>query len=71
MSVEILTFGCRFNAYESDAVQVGHHASVLAESDATGHTGHFAPVRVAATPGHMLRARITGADEHGLIVEAA
>jgi len=53
------------------AAQIGRHASVLAETDTAGHTEHFAPVRVAASAGRLLRARITGADAHGLIAEAA
>jgi threonylcarbamoyladenosine tRNA methylthiotransferase MtaB len=51
--------------------QVGNHISVLAESDATGHSEHFAPVRIVATPGTLLRARVTGSDATGLIAEAA
>jgi threonylcarbamoyladenosine tRNA methylthiotransferase MtaB len=53
------------------AAQVGNHISVLAESDATGHSEHFAPVRIVATPGTLLRARVTGSDATGLIAEAA
>ena len=53
------------------AAQVGNHVSVLAESDATGHSEHFAPVRMTAPPGSLLRARVTGSDATGLIAEAA
>ncbi len=53
------------------AAQIGAEISVLAESDATGHSEHFAPVRIAATPGTLLRARVTGTDAAGLIAEAA
>ena len=53
------------------AAQVGNHVSVLAESDATGHSEHFAPVRMTAAPGSLLRARVTGSDATGLIAEAA
>ena len=53
------------------AGQMGAQISVLAESDATGHSEHFAPVRIAAVPGTLLRARVTGVDATGLIAEAA
>ena len=53
------------------ARQIGRHAAILAETEIRGHTEHFAPVRIAARPGEMLRGRITGADAHGLIAEAA
>ncbi len=53
------------------AAQMGAEISVLAESDATGHSEHFAPVRIAATPGSLLRAKVIGADMAGLIAEAA
>ena len=46
-------------------------ASVLTESGEAGHTEHFAPVRITATPGRLMRARITGADDAGLLAEAA
>jgi threonylcarbamoyladenosine tRNA methylthiotransferase MtaB len=51
--------------------QIGRDSSVLAETETNGHTEHFAPVRIAARPGQMLRARITAADADGLIAEAA
>ncbi len=50
--------------------QVGRDASVLAETAFAGHTEHFAPVRIAASPGRLLRARVTAADECGLVAEA-
>lgn len=53
------------------AGQIGTEISVLAESDATGHSEHFAPVRIAAAPGTLLRARVTATDAAGLIAEAA
>ena len=53
------------------ATQIGRDSSVLAETETNGHTEHFAPVRIAARPGQMLRARITAADADGLIAEAA
>jgi threonylcarbamoyladenosine tRNA methylthiotransferase MtaB len=51
--------------------QIGRLADVLAETGAAGHTEHFAPVRIAAAPGTLLRARITGQDARGLLAEAA
>jgi len=43
---------------------------VLAETGSTGHSEHFAPVRlVDATPGAISRARVMGADADGLTVE--
>lgn len=59
------------NAQHFYAGLVGRDAEVLAESDARGHTEHFAPVRIAAEPGRLLRARIIGADDRGVLAEAA
>jgi threonylcarbamoyladenosine tRNA methylthiotransferase MtaB len=59
------------NARAFYAAQVGRVADVLTESDAAGHTEHFAPVRVAAAPGALLRARITAANDDGLLAEPA
>ncbi len=53
------------------AGMIGREADVLAETDGTGHTEHFAPVRIAASPGTLLRARITAADAAGVLAEAA
>ena len=53
------------------ATQHGRIISVLAETATTGHSEHFAPVRVAAAPGQVIRARVTGADAAGLIAEPA
>jgi threonylcarbamoyladenosine tRNA methylthiotransferase MtaB len=53
------------------AAQIGQEASVLAERGGTGHTEHFAPVRIDVAAGTLLRARITGADATGLWAEAA
>jgi threonylcarbamoyladenosine tRNA methylthiotransferase MtaB len=50
---------------------VGRDAAILAETETNGHTEHFAPVRVSGIPGRLLRGRITGADERGLIAAAA
>jgi threonylcarbamoyladenosine tRNA methylthiotransferase MtaB len=59
------------NARRFFASQVGRVASVLAETEEGGHTEHFAPVRVAAAPGRLLRARITAANDDGLLAEPA
>jgi threonylcarbamoyladenosine tRNA methylthiotransferase MtaB len=53
------------------AGQVGRHVSVLAESAAQGHSEHFSPVRIAAEPGQLLRARVVAANDDGLIAEIA
>jgi len=52
---------------------VGQEAHVLTEKPGTGHTEHFAPVRLAAeTPAAtLLRARITGVFPTGVLAEAA
>jgi threonylcarbamoyladenosine tRNA methylthiotransferase MtaB len=59
------------NARAFYASQVGRDAFVLAESDSAGHTEHFAPVRIAAAAGTLLRARIVGTHDGGLLAEAA
>jgi threonylcarbamoyladenosine tRNA methylthiotransferase MtaB len=59
------------NARAFYAAQVGREASVLAETGERGHTEHFAPVRIAAAPGRLLRARITAANDDGLLAEPA
>ena len=53
------------------AAQIGSTVSVLAETATGGHTEHFAPVRIAATPGQLLRARVTAAQDGHLIAEPA
>ncbi len=55
------------NARRFFATMVGREASVLAETDEAGHTEHFAPVRIAAPAGTLLRARIVAAHDHGLL----
>jgi threonylcarbamoyladenosine tRNA methylthiotransferase MtaB len=52
---------------------IGREASVLTERPGTGHTEHFAPVRLASeTPAAtLMRARITAATAAGLHAEAA
>jgi threonylcarbamoyladenosine tRNA methylthiotransferase MtaB len=59
------------NALAFHAGLVGRHAEILAETEAGGHTEHFAPVRVLGVPGRVMRGRITGADERGLLAQAA
>jgi threonylcarbamoyladenosine tRNA methylthiotransferase MtaB len=55
------------------ATLVGQEAAVLTERPGTGHTEHFAPVRLAAeTPAAtLLRARILSATAAGVLAEAA
>ena len=55
------------------ATQLGRTVTVLTERDGTGHSEHFAPVRLAAphAPGRLLAARVTGTDARGLSAEAA
>jgi threonylcarbamoyladenosine tRNA methylthiotransferase MtaB len=50
---------------------VGTEVSVLAENEGMGHSEHFAPVRITATPGQLLRARVTAANDSGLLAEPA
>lgn len=52
------------------AAQVGRVVTVLAERGGRGHTEHFAPTRVDAPPGTLVRARVTAGDAHGVTVEA-
>jgi threonylcarbamoyladenosine tRNA methylthiotransferase MtaB len=59
------------NARHFFAAQIGREVSVLAETDATGHTEHFVPVRIAAAAGTLLRARVISANDDGLLAEAA
>ena len=59
------------NARRFFAAQVGREVSVLAETDASGHTEHFVPVRIAAAAGTLLRARVIGTNDDGLLAEAA
>ena len=61
----------RANAARFFAAQIGHVAAVLAETAEGGHTEHFAPVRVPATPGALLRARVVAANDDGLLAEPA
>ena len=55
------------------AAQHGRIVSILTESGQTGHTEHFAPVRLAreTAAGLLLTGRITGATDYALLAEAA
>ena len=55
------------------AGQVGRIIALLVEQGGTGHSEHFAPVRLAgdASPGQLLAARVTGATDDMLLAEAA
>jgi threonylcarbamoyladenosine tRNA methylthiotransferase MtaB len=55
------------------ADQIGRDISVLTEADRTGHSEHFAPVRLASAcvPGRVLTARVTGSAGGSLLAEAA
>jgi threonylcarbamoyladenosine tRNA methylthiotransferase MtaB len=55
------------------AAQVGRSVSVLTESGDTGHTEHFAPVRLEAStePARLVQAFVTGATAEGLLVHLA
>ncbi len=50
---------------------VGQHVAVLSETGTAGHTEHFAPVRLVAEPGTLIRARVVAADAQGITAEAA
>ena len=53
------------------AAQVGRTLSVLAETETGGHSEHFAPVKVSATPGQLLAARVIAANDDHLLAEPA
>ena len=55
------------------AVHVGRDIALLTESGDTGHSEHFAPVRLAsaAEPGRVMTARVTGSTGSVLLAEAA
>jgi threonylcarbamoyladenosine tRNA methylthiotransferase MtaB len=59
------------NAATFHAAQLGRDIRVLAEQGGTGHSEHFTPVRLAATAGMVVRARVVATDAHGLVAEAA
>ena len=52
---------------------IGSEAQIVVERAGGGHTEHFAPVRFSGdwTHGSLMRARITGANNAGLLAEAA
>ncbi|HJS87897.1 MAG TPA: MiaB/RimO family radical SAM methylthiotransferase, partial [Acetobacteraceae bacterium] len=52
---------------------VGRTVTVLAETRLSGHSEHFAPVRLRAeaVPGQIVAARVVAADDQGLLAEAA
>ncbi len=66
-----LRSAARRHAAAFHAAQLGQAVTVLAERGGVGHTERFAPVRLSAAAGSLVRARVTAADEHGLLVEAA
>jgi threonylcarbamoyladenosine tRNA methylthiotransferase MtaB len=49
---------------------LGHEVSVLSETGTAGHTEHFAPVRLVAPAGRIMRAVVAGYDADGLVAEA-
>jgi threonylcarbamoyladenosine tRNA methylthiotransferase MtaB len=53
--------------------QIGCTVSLLTEADQSGHSEHFAPVRLAtpSMPGLLLRALVIGVTEGSLLAEAA
>jgi threonylcarbamoyladenosine tRNA methylthiotransferase MtaB len=55
------------------ATQRHRIVSILAETGSTGHTEHFAPVRLVweATPGSLLAGRVIGTSGDALLAEAA
>jgi threonylcarbamoyladenosine tRNA methylthiotransferase MtaB len=50
---------------------LGAEVAVLSETGTGGHTEHFAPVRLAAEPGALVRARVVAVDAQGITAEAA
>jgi threonylcarbamoyladenosine tRNA methylthiotransferase MtaB len=55
------------------AGQVGRVVSLLTEADQSGHSEHFAPVRLAEplAAGRLVRATVTGATDDSLLAEAS
>jgi threonylcarbamoyladenosine tRNA methylthiotransferase MtaB len=55
------------------AGQIGRVVSLLTEADQSGHSEHFAPVRLARplAPGQLVRAKVTGSTDDLLLAEAA
>jgi len=63
----------RDSARQFLAAQVAHTVSVLTETPDTGHSEHFAAVRLVApaAPGRIVSARVVGVDGEALMAEAA
>ena len=61
------------NAERFLAAQVGQRVHVLTEAEQSGHSEHFAPVRLAhaTAPGRLVTARVTGTATGTLLAEAA
>ncbi len=55
------------------AAQIGRTVALLAETTLSGHSEHFAPVRLRAeaVPGQLVAARVVAASDQGLLAEAA
>ena len=55
------------------AAQQNKIVSILAETERTGHTEHFAPVRLVsqAAPAALFAGRIIGTSDQALLAEAA
>ncbi len=60
-------------AHRFFSAHVGTIVSLLTEADQSGHSEHFAPVRLASpsAPGRLLRALVTGSSKEHLHAEAA
>jgi threonylcarbamoyladenosine tRNA methylthiotransferase MtaB len=63
----------RIEARRFFANQIGRTVSLLTEAGETGHTEHFAPVRLTQPlpAGRLVRARITGSTDDLLLADAA
>jgi threonylcarbamoyladenosine tRNA methylthiotransferase MtaB len=60
-------------AYRFFTGHVGKIVSLLTEAEQSGHSEHFAPVRLAQplAPGRLVRALVTGSTSEQLLAEAA
>lgn len=63
----------RHNAQRFLSAQVGRTISLLTETSNTGHSEHFAPVRLIspAASGRLMQARVIGVVDDALLAEAA